>query len=240
MRALIAASCLAVCSLNNLSSESLAVVPAVTFRSVDLDLGLLLSLEFDLRARLGDLELLLLSGLLGDLLLPAECREGGERRGEEGRLWGGDLLATEGRLGERALGEVRRTVLSVAAGGLTGLLLLRLGDLLLLLAGLLLLLGDLDFLLGDLDFLLGDLERLRLGLLGLSDFLEGLDLFELAAPFREVEGDLVRLLRSEGRALSSDFMFTDIVPEPDTTLLSRSLRSLSDLEEDLLLSSGEV
>lgn len=95
MRALIAASCFAVCSLNILSSDSFAGEPAVTLRSVDLDLGLLLSLEFDLRARLGDLEFFLLSGLLGDRLgerlLPREGRAGDDLRGE-GRLW------REGRL----------------------------------------------------------------------------------------------------------------------------------------------
>ena len=134
----------------------------------------------------------------------------------EGRLWG------EGRLGEVLL-----TVLSVL--GLTGDLdlLFRFGDLLLRLIGLLLLRGDRDFLLGDLDFLRGDRVRLRLGLLGLSVRRDGLDLWEVdGPPFLEADRERVRLLRSEERLLSSDFMFTDIVPEPDTTLLSP--RSLSE------------
>ena len=77
-----AASCFAVCSLNIFSSVSFAGEPAVTLRSVDLDLFRLLSLECDLRTRLGDLELLLRSGLLGerlgDRLLTRDDRPWGE------------------------------------------------------------------------------------------------------------------------------------------------------------------
>jgi len=171
-----AASCFAVCSLSIFSSISFAGDPAVTFLSVDLDLGLLLSRESDLRTRLGDLDAFLRSGLLGerlgerlgDRLLLREWRGGDGRRGDD-RLWG------EGRLGERGLGDVLLTVLSVL--GLTGDLdlLFRLGDLLLRRIGLLLLRGDLDFLLGDRDFLRGDRVRRLLGLLGLSVLREGLD-----------------------------------------------------------------
>ena len=54
----------------------------MTLRSVDLDLCRLLSLECDLRTRLGDLELLLRSGLLGerlgDRLLTRDDRPWGE------------------------------------------------------------------------------------------------------------------------------------------------------------------
>ena len=133
-----------------------------------------------------------------------------------------------GRFGERGLGEVLLTVRSVI--GLTGDFDFRLGDRLLRRVGLLRLRGDLDFLLGDLDFLRGDRVRLRLGLLGRSGLLAGLVLTEVdgppvegPGPFLVVERERVRLLRSEDLLFkSSDFIFTDIVPEPDTTLLSLS------------------
>lgn len=212
-----AASCLAVCSLNNFSSNSFSDgFPAVTLRSVDRDM-FFLSRDTDLRGRLGDLELRRLSALLGDLDRLGE-RLGERRRGGDDRCGGvrflgdtrlGDFLGDTGR------GEERRTVLSV----LTGDLVFRRGDLVRRL-------GDRDFLLGDPVLRRGERDRRFLGLLGLSGRLAGLDLVEAAGPFLEGDRDLVRRRRAGDRLpLSSDLMFTDIVPDPDTT--RRSLDSFS-------------